>query len=61
MIHGVDDDMVNPNSVFDFTLKTIKSDLTLVKMNQGGHFFHGKLIELKTVIENFLTLIVDKL
>ncbi|MDE4969906.1 alpha/beta hydrolase, partial [Francisella tularensis subsp. holarctica] len=26
-----------------------------------GHFFHGKLIELKTVIENFLTPIVDKL
>ncbi|ABI83417.1 alpha/beta hydrolase [Francisella tularensis] len=61
VVQGIDDDTVNPNSVFDFTLKAIKSDLTLVKMNQVGHFFHGKLIELKTVIENFLTPIVDKL
>ncbi|MFV9972276.1 MAG: alpha/beta hydrolase [Francisella endosymbiont of Hyalomma asiaticum] len=61
VVQGIDDNIVNPNSVFDFTLKTIKSDLTLVKMNQVGHFFHRKLIELKTVIENFLTSIVDKL
>lgn len=61
VVQGIDDDTVNPNSVFDFTLRTIKSDLTLVKLDHVGHFFHGKLIQLKTVIENFLTPIVDKL
>ncbi|WP_150466786.1 alpha/beta hydrolase [Francisella sp. SYW-9] len=61
VIQGIDDDTVNPNSVFDFTLKKVKSDLTLVKMDQVGHFFHGKLIQLKNVIEDFLTPIVKKL
>ena len=61
VIQGIDDDAVNPNSVFDFTLKKVKSDLTLVKMDQVGHFFHGKLIQLKNVIEDFLTTIVKKL
>ncbi|MDE4969732.1 alpha/beta hydrolase, partial [Francisella tularensis subsp. holarctica] len=54
VVQGIDDETVNPNSVFDFTLKAIKSDLTLVKMKQVGHFFHVKLIDLKTVIENIL-------
>jgi alpha/beta superfamily hydrolase len=61
VIQGIDDDTVNPSSVFDFTLKKVKSDLTLVKMDQVGHFFHGKLIQLKNVIEDFLTPIVKKL
>ncbi|AIT09876.1 alpha/beta hydrolase [Candidatus Francisella endociliophora] len=61
VVQGIDDDTVNPNSVFDFTLKTVRSDLTLVKMDQVGHFFHGKLIELKTVIENFVAPITNKL
>ncbi|MDC7242745.1 MAG: dienelactone hydrolase family protein, partial [Sphaerochaetaceae bacterium] len=61
VVQGLDDDTVNSSSVFDFTLKTIKSDLTMVKMNEVGHFFHGKLIELKTVIENFLAPINSKL
>lgn len=61
VVQGIDDDTVNPNSVFDFTLKKVKSDLTLVKMNEVGHFFHGKLIELKNVIEDFITPIVKKL
>ncbi|MED7787668.1 alpha/beta hydrolase [Francisella sp. 19X1-34] len=61
VIQGIDDDTVNPISVFDFTLKKVKSDLTLVKMDQVGHFFHGKLIQLKNVIEDFLTPIVKKL
>ncbi|APC96876.1 alpha/beta hydrolase [Francisella frigiditurris] len=54
VIQGMDDDTVNPDSVFDFTMKKIKSELTLVKMNEVGHFFHGRLVDLKQVIENFL-------
>ncbi|AEI35250.1 alpha/beta hydrolase [Francisella salina] len=61
VVQGVDDDTVNPNSVFDFTLKTVKSDLTLVKMNEVGHFFHGKLIQLKDEVEKFLIPTVDEL
>ncbi|MEY8702329.1 alpha/beta hydrolase [Francisella philomiragia] len=61
VIQGVDDDTVSANSVFNFTLKTVKSELTLVKMNEVGHFFHGKLIQLKDEIEKFLIPIVDKL
>lgn len=61
VVQGIDDDTVNPNSVFDFTLKTVKSDLTLVKMNGVGHFFHGKLIQLKDEVEKFLIPTVDEL
>ncbi len=61
VVQGIDDDTVNPNSVFDFTLKTVKSDLTLVKMNEVGHFFHGKLIQLKDEVEKFLIPTVDEL
>jgi len=28
--------------------------LTLVKMDEVGHFFHGKLTDLKEVVENFV-------
>ena len=61
VVQGLDDDTVSPNAVFDFALKTIKSDLTLVKMNEVGHFFHGKLIDLKKQIENFIMPITNKL
>ena len=61
VVQGIDDDTVSPNSVFDFTMKKIKSDLTMVKMNDVGHFFHGRLVDLKQVVENFLEPIHKKL
>lgn len=54
VVQGVDDDTVSAKSVFDFTLNIIKSDLTLMKMNNVGHFFHGKLTDLKKNIECFV-------
>jgi hypothetical protein len=54
VVQGLDDDTVSSESVFDFTMKKIKSDLTMVKMHEVGHFFHGRLIDLKTKVENFL-------
>ena len=61
VVQGIDDDTVSPNSVFDFTMKKIKSDLTMVKMNEVGHFFHGRLVDLKQVVENFLEPIHKKI
>ena len=54
VVQGVDDDTVNPDSVFNFTIKQTQSQLLLVKMNEVGHFFHGKLIDLKKEIEYYL-------
>ena len=53
-VQGIDDDIVNPQSVFDFMAKHYDSSLILIKMEEVGHFFHGKLIDLKEVIENFV-------
>ena len=54
VVQGIDDDTVNSKSVFDFVLNKTKSDLTLIKVNEVGHFFHGKLTRLKEVIEGFV-------
>ncbi len=54
VVQGVDDDTVKASSVFDFVLNRVDSDLTLVKKNNVGHFFHGKLTDLKEVVENFV-------
>jgi len=54
VVQGTDDDTVNPQSVFDFMAKQNNPNLSLVKMDEVGHFFHGKLTDLKEVIENFV-------
>ena len=54
VVQGTDDDIVNPQSVFDFMEKQDNSNLTLIKVDEVGHFFHGKLTELKGNIENFV-------
>ena len=60
VVQGTDDDTVNPTSVFDFVINKVKSELVLVKMNGVGHFFHGKLIVLKKVTENFIGPVVNE-
>ena len=54
VVQGTDDDTVNPQSVFDFIASQDDTNLTLVKMDEVGHFFHGKLTDLKEVVENFV-------
>ena len=54
VVQGTDDDTVNPQSVFDFIAKQDDTNLTLVKVDEVGHFFHGKLTNLKEVVENFV-------
>ncbi len=54
VVQGTDDDTVNPQSVFDFIASQDDTNLTLVKMDEVGHFFHGKLTDLKEVVESFV-------
>ena len=51
IIQGDDDEVVEPESVFEWLTREIESPFTLIKMNKTGHFFHGKLIDLKTQIK----------
>ncbi len=61
VVQGTDDDTVNPASVFDFVINKVESELVLVKMNEVGHFFHGKLIMLKKVTENFIGPVINEI
>jgi alpha/beta superfamily hydrolase len=49
VVQGTDDDTVNPQSVFDFISNRNSPDLTLIKMDEVGHFFH-----LKEIVESFV-------
>lgn len=50
VIQGEEDDVVDPNSVFNW-YEGLDADKTLVKFPATGHFFHGKLIELQQTLE----------
>ncbi len=54
VVQGTDDDTVNPQSVFDFISNRNSPDFTLIKMDEVGHFFHGKLTDLKEIVESFV-------
>ncbi|MCP0913919.1 MULTISPECIES: alpha/beta hydrolase [Legionella] len=47
ILQGNDDDVVPASLVLDFC-KTISPEPYLLQFEETGHFFHGKLIELKT-------------
>ncbi|STY28148.1 transmembrane protein [Legionella wadsworthii] len=47
IIQGEEDEVVSPALVFDFALKA-KPEIPVIRFAQTSHFFHGKLIELKT-------------
>ncbi len=49
VIQGEEDEVVDPNSVFQW-YAGLKAQKTLVRFPQTGHFFHGKLIELREAI-----------
>lgn len=54
VLQGVDDDTVSPSAVFDFVCKQTTAPATIVKFNGVGHFFHGRLIDLKQAVEAFI-------
>jgi len=49
-VHSIDDDVVPAKDTFDYILNQISAELTLLKVNNTGHFFHGKLMLLKNEI-----------
>jgi alpha/beta superfamily hydrolase len=54
IIQGDDDEIVSPQAVFQFLTQDVESSFVLAKMHQTGHFFHGKLIDLKQELTNYL-------
>ncbi len=50
VIQGNNDEVVESSAVFKWLTKDINSPFYLIKMNDTGHFFHGKLIDLKNEI-----------
>lgn len=49
VIQGEDDDVVDPNSVYNWFAQ-LDANKTLIKFPSTGHFFHGKLLELQQQI-----------
>lgn len=57
VIQGEDDDVVTPQAVYNW-FEGVDATKTLVRLPDTGHFFHGKLIDLRREIE-FFTKVVD--
>lgn len=59
VVQGELDDVVNPAEVYSW-LATRDENLTLIKMANAGHFFHGQLITLKQELITTLTPFINK-
>jgi uncharacterized protein len=53
IVMGEQDEVVPPQSVFDFAANRAEHP-TLVKMPETSHFFHRKLVDLKTILIDYL-------
>lgn len=53
VIQGASDEVVPASAVYDW-LKTRKLDFTLRQLADTSHFFHGKLIQLRSLCQNFI-------
>jgi alpha/beta superfamily hydrolase len=51
VVQGEDDDVVDPQAVFDWVAHTRDAPV-LVRMPQTGHFFHRKLMDLRGALKN---------
>ena len=49
IVQGELDEIVEPQSVYDFAAK-VQPAPTLIRIPDATHFFHGKLLELRTVL-----------
>jgi alpha/beta superfamily hydrolase len=54
VIHGDSDEIADFDDVYNFT-KKFQPPLELIKFSDTTHFFHGKLIELKNCIVNYIS------
>lgn len=59
VVQGIDDDTVSAEAVFDFVIKQTQAQATIVKFNGVGHFFHGRLMDLKKTVEAFIPSMVE--
>jgi uncharacterized protein len=51
VIQGEDDDIVNPQAVYDW-IESLPEKPALVRMPETGHFFHRRLMDLRGAIKN---------
>jgi alpha/beta superfamily hydrolase len=51
VVQGEDDDVVEPQAVFDW-IEAMSDKPTLVRMPDTGHFFHRRLMDLRGAIKN---------
>jgi alpha/beta superfamily hydrolase len=51
VVQGEADDVVDPQKVFDWAAAA-ENPPTLVRMAEAGHFFHGRLVDLRGAIKN---------
>jgi len=53
LIQGEDDEVVDPEEIYAWWRGCVQAP-TLVRVAEGSHFFHGKLIELRDIVVRFL-------
>jgi alpha/beta superfamily hydrolase len=53
VIQGDQDDIVDPQAVYTW-LASLKKEIDIVSFPDSGHFFHGKLNELKEAVQEHL-------
>jgi hypothetical protein len=51
VVQGEADDVVDPQAVFDW-VAAADNPPTLVRMQEAGHFFHRRLVDLRGAIRN---------
>jgi uncharacterized protein len=54
LVHGADDDVVDHRATLDWAARQ-RHPPQVALMPDCGHFFHGKLIELRDAVDRFLT------
>lgn len=57
IVQGTEDDVVPATLVHDFVAQS-DGTISLVDIPEAGHFFHGKLIELKSHLLEYLRLVI---
>jgi alpha/beta superfamily hydrolase len=50
IVQGEEDEVISPQETYDW-VETLNPQPTLIRMPQAGHFFHGKLMELRRILE----------
>lgn len=54
IVQGDEDEVVPPSLVFDFAAKSYP-EIPVIRLTNTSHFFHGKLIELKARLMEYIT------